>query len=276
MTRTHLALARQLADLFAPLPNVEAVALAGSQASGADFFDQESDIDLYVYSQGEIPLENRERIVELSGGATRANLDLKYWGPGDEWLHGPTGIEVDIVYFETSWMADQISRVVENHQASLGYTTCFWYTIRQSVAFFDPHRWFVNLQQKCRVDYPETLRRNIIALNQPVLRAIIPSYASQLAKAVKRHDLVSVNHRLAALFASYFDIIFALNRKLHPGEKRLVESALQTCALLPSSMQADVTSILTCHEGSQLLERVTRLLDHLDLTLEREGFQQGP
>jgi hypothetical protein len=276
MPRTHLQLARQLADLFATLPNVEAVALAGSQASGADFCDQESDIDVYVYSQGEIPFENRQRIVELSGGATRASLDLKYWGPGDEWLHAPTGIEVDIVYFETSWMEDQISRVLENHQASLGYTTCFCHTIRQSVALFDPHRWFANLQQKCQVDYPETLRRNIIALNQPVLRAIIPSYATQLAKAVKRHDLVSVNHRLAALFASYFDIIFALNRKLHPGEKRLVESALQTCPVLPSGMQADVSFILTCNERSQLLERVTRLLDHLDLTLEREGFRHEP
>jgi hypothetical protein len=144
------------------------------------------------------------------------------------------------------------------------------------VALFDPHRWFANLQQKCQVDYPETLRRNIIALNQPVLRAIIPSYATQLAKAVKRHDLVSVNHRLAALFASYFDIIFALNRKLHPGEKRLVESALQSCPVLPSGMQADVSFILTCNERSQLLERVTRLLDHLDLTLEREGFRHEP
>ena len=59
------------------------------------------------------------------------------------------------------------------------------------------------------------LRQNIIALNYPVLRGVIPAYANQLEKAVKRHDLVSVNHRLAALFASYFDIIFAVSRQLH-------------------------------------------------------------
>jgi hypothetical protein len=92
---------------------------------------------LYVYARGDIPLEDRRSIVERSGGATQASLNLTYWGPGDEWLNAPTGIEIDIVYFDAAWMEDQIARVVEKRQASLGYSTCFWDTIRHSIAFSD-------------------------------------------------------------------------------------------------------------------------------------------
>jgi Domain of unknown function (DUF4037) len=268
----HLQLARRIGGLFAGLPNVQAVALGGSLVGGSDFSDKDSDIDLYVYSRGEIPLESRQLIVEQSGGAIQTSLDLEYWGRGDEWLNASTGIEVDISYFDTAWMQDRVSRVVENHQANLGYTTCFWHTIRESIAYSDPSGWFASLQQRCQVEYPEALRRNIIALNRPVLRAIVPSYANQLAKAVRRHDLISINHRLSALFASYFDILFALNRKLHPGEKRLVEFALKNCELLPSNMDANIALILTSADISRLPERVDNLLNNLDQALEREGL----
>jgi hypothetical protein len=270
----HLQLARQIADLFALLPQVKAIALAGSRGSGIGTSDSASDIDLYVYTRGEIPLESRITIVERTGGASKSSLNLNYWGPGDEWLNVPTGIEVDIVYCDADWMEGEISRVVESHQASMGYTTCFWYTIYQSVVFFDPHGWLAKLQQRCQVEYPESLRQNIIALNYPVLRSIIPSYAFQVEKAAKRRDLVSINHRLAALLASYFDILFALNRQLHPGEKRMVEFAVNNCKLLPANMEVDIASILLLNAAdiSDLPTRVTRLLDRLDQVLETEGF----
>jgi hypothetical protein len=273
-TTPHLKLARQVADLFAVLPQVESIALAGSRGSGTGALDDASDIDLYVYTHGEIPLEDRVSIVERTGGASQSNLNLNYWGPGDEWLNAPTGIEIDIVYFDAAWMDGQISRVVENHQASMGYTTCFWHTIRQSVVFSDPHGWFAELQRRCQVEYPESLRQNIVTLNHPLLRSIIPSYANQIEKAVKRRDLVSINHRLAALFASYFDILFAVNRQLHPGEKRMVEFSLNNCNLLPVNMEADITSIMLLNEAdvSDLPARIAKLLDHLDQMLENEGF----
>lgn len=274
MQSSHLKLAQHIADLFAPLPQVEAVALAGSRGNESGSTDNASDIDLYVYTRGDIPLEIRESIVQRSGGASRSDLNLNYWGPGDEWINAPTGIEVDIVYFDATWMEEQIAQVITKHQASMGYTTCFWHTIRQSNIFFDPHHWLADLQQKCQTEYPEPLRRNVITLNHPVLRGIIPSYAFQIEKAVKRGDLVSINHRLAALFASYFDILFALNRQLHPGEKRLVEFAVNNCKLLPSNMEADIASILQLTEADipDLPTRVNRLINQLDTLLVDAGL----
>ena len=275
MQLTHLQLAQQTAEHFAALPQVKAVALAGSRGSGADTTDSASDIDLYVYTRGDIPLETRRNIIEHTGGAAQTSLNLTYWGLGDEWLNASTGIEVDIVYFDMAWMEDQISRVVETHQASLGYTTCFCHTVHQSIVLFDPHAWFAKLQQRCQVNYPEVLRQNIIDLNHPVLRSIIPSYAIQIEKAAKRRDVISINHRLAALLASYFDIVFALNRLLHPGEKRQIEFAINHCKLLPANMEADIASILllTAADIPQLPGRVAGLLDHLDQILEQAGIK---
>ncbi len=119
----HLDLARRLAGLFAALPEVEAVALGGSRASEGVGTDDASDIDLYVYTRADIPMVARRQIVERGGGASRLDLGLDYWGAGDEWLHVPTGIHVDAIYFDAGWMEEQVDRVVVRHQASLGCTT---------------------------------------------------------------------------------------------------------------------------------------------------------
>ena len=65
---SSLSLAGRIAGLFAILPQVEAVALGGSQTGGEP--DNLSDIDLYVYTRGEIPLVTRQAIVDGSGGAS--------------------------------------------------------------------------------------------------------------------------------------------------------------------------------------------------------------
>jgi len=271
MSEIHQILAQRIANLFVERAEVEAVALGGSQGTSRD---TASDIDLYVYTRIDIPLEARIEILERSGGASRASMGLNFWGPGDEWFDAETGIEVDMVYFGAQWMEDQIKRVVLDHQASMGYSTCFWYTVQNSQVFYDPNGWFAKLQEICQQPYPEPLRQNIVGKNHPVLRSIIPSYFFQIEKAIKRDDLVSVNHRLAGLLANYFDIIFALNCQLHPGEKRLMEKALANCQKLPENMESEINAVLASAAGSdsKLLRRLSAMLDHLDELLIQEGF----
>jgi hypothetical protein len=171
MSSSYSTLAHRLAEMFAELPQVEAIALGGSHSR--QLSDACSDIDLYVYTRSDIPLTTRQAIVDRAGGATKADLGLTHWGPGDEWVDAATGIEVDIIYFETRWMENQIQRVWREHQASLGYTTCFCYTIRHAQIFSDPRNWLAGLQSLCQQEYPEPLRCNIIAFNHPVLRGVI-------------------------------------------------------------------------------------------------------
>ncbi len=258
------SLIERLTRLFAAFPQVRALALRGSRATGAT--DSHSDIDYYVYYDPPLmALADRQALMAQAGGARRADLGLDNWGPGDEWFDAETGIEVDVVYFEAGWMADQINRAWVEHQPSLGYSTCFVHTVRQSQVLFDPLGWFRSLQAQAAQEYPEPLRQAIIARNHAVLRQIIPCYYFQIEKAVQRGDLVSINHRLAGLLASYFDIIFAYNRVLHPGEKRMVTYALDHCASLPVDFAEDVEAVLkAAGTPDALLPRLDALLDHLD------------
>ncbi|MGC9334913.1 MAG: DUF4037 domain-containing protein, partial [Anaerolineae bacterium] len=264
-------LAQALARRFQEFPTVTAVALGGSQAAAAA--DPLSDIDLYVYTPAAIPLQDRETLV-AEMGASRADLDLQFWDPGDEWYDAETGIEVDVMYWDPAWVEAQLARVWREHQASLGYTTCLWRTIRHSKLLFDRQGWFQDLQRQSKQPYPEALRQAIIAKNHAVLRRVIPSYAHQIEKASRRGDRVSLNHRVAALLASYFDVLCALNRVLHPGEKQVTAWTQANCARLPARMADEVEAVLraTCAVDGTLVQEVHRLLDSLDELLCREGF----
>jgi hypothetical protein len=143
-----------------------------------------------------------------------------------------------------------------------------------SQILYDRNGWFRALQEAVHQPYPETLRRAIIAKNHPILRRNISSYLHQLEQAVARSDLVSINHRVAALLASYFDILFAVNRMPHPGEKRLVEIASEKCAKVPAAMSEQVRELLRAvSQGDQrVIERASILIDGLDDLLSAEGL----
>lgn len=268
----YRARAQAIADRFAELPPVVAVALAGSLV--ADRADEHSDLDIYVYYETPITLEARRRIAEHFAGPGDPSLEIgkPYWGDEDGWIDRASGLGVDLIYWSPAWIAAQLDRCLVEHHASLGYTTGFWYTVRHSIALFDRHGWFAGLQARANQPYPEALRRAIIALNYPVLRQSGSSYYHQMELALHRGDWVSVNHRRAALLASYFDILFAANRVLHPGEKRVIAQAHRLCRTLPEDMAAHVTALLTSSDPHALLAVLDRLLENLEGLLEVMGL----
>ena len=56
-------------------------------------------------------------------------------------------------------------------------------------------------------------------------------------------DLDSFMNRVAAFMESYFDVLFALNRLTHPGEKRLEKLASRNCAILPKDFEANLDTL---------------------------------
>jgi len=262
-----LAVAQRIAGRFAVIREVEAVALAGSLTS--PFADERSDVDLYIYACETPTLQQR---AEIARDARRAEIGNSFWEPGDEWIDSETGISVDVMFRETSWIEDQLDRVLRRHEASVGYSTCFWYNVRNSQLLFDRTGWFEKTQERAREPYPAELKRAIVERNHPILRTNMSSYLHQIALAQQRGDRVSVNHRVTALLASYFDIVFAVNEQPHPGEKRMLQFARALCPKPPTDMEARVEALLAALPDGEIVGRANTMLDGLDDLLKTAGL----
>jgi predicted nucleotidyltransferase len=245
-----LPLAESVAARFALFPQVSAIALGGSEGAGEA--DALSDIDLYIYAGTEIPADRRRAIA--CDFADRLEVDNRFWEPGDEWVERGSGRGIDIMYRSPEWIEDQLARVLVRHEASIGYSTCFWWNVLHSRALYDPRDWYAGLQQAARQPYPVELQRAIVARNLPILRNNISSYRRQIETALRRGDRVSVNHRVTAFLASYWDIVFAVNAVPHPGEKRTVEHARRLCKKLPRGWEAALEGLLAAPSLVQLDE----------------------
>ena len=254
-------LAQAIADKFGALPQVVAVALAGSRTTGAS--NETSDYDFYVYIEESISLEIRNAIAKEF--AEHIEINNQFWEPGDEWIDSSSGCGVDVMYRTPHWIEEQIDRLLVHHQASVGYSTCFWWNVLTSAPLYDATGWFKQLQEKADQPYPEPLRKAIVAKNHPILKHNISSYIHQLDVAIQRSDSVSIIHRVTALLASYFDIVFAINCVPHPGEKRLVQWANKLCAKVPDRMEEQI------HEINHLLPLSSsrlNLISHLNALID--------
>lgn len=220
---------------FSALPEVEAIALGGSRA-GADY-DEKSDYDLYIYCTG-IPEECvRNSILEKC--CRYMEIGNSFWELEDDCTL-KDGVDIDILYRNLEDFSRTIHAVVEEHIAYNGYTTCMWHNLLHSRILYDRNGKLADLQSRYRVPYPDELRENIIRKNLRLLTGNLPSYDSQIRKAVARGDMVSVNHRTAAFLESYFDILFAWNRLTHPGEKRMLQYAIEQAEALPADFEKNL------------------------------------
>ena len=134
--------------------------------------------------------------------------------------------------------------MVESFHVHNGYTTCMWHNLLYSKILYDRNGNFKKVQGRFNVHYPEQLKTNIIQQNMRLLTQNLPSYDKQIKKALKRNDLLSINHRITAFLESYFDIIFALNELTHPGEKRMLSYVKKHAKILPENFEENIQILL--------------------------------
>ena len=265
----YLAVAQRIAAAYGAHPAVVAVALGGSLASGVA--DAASDIDLYVYLDGPLSLTERAAV---AGDTWRAEIGNTFWEPGDEWIDAAAGIHLDVMFRDVAWIEADLARVLDRREAWVGYSTAFWHNVRASRPLVDPREWYAALKTRASAPYPEALVRAIVAKNHPILRDTLSSYRYQLQRALERADRVSLNHRVAAVLASVFDILFALNHQPHPGEKRVLALTETLCPRRPPEFAAQVDALLAASADANpaLLDHLDALCDGLDALLREEGL----
>lgn len=243
------------------LEEVEALALGGSRAG--EHFDAASDYDVYLYCTASIPEQVRREI--LSKYCTIMELGNHFWEYEDN-CRLKDGVDIDILYRGLDDFTAGVARVVEDCQPANGYTTCMWHNLLTCKIYYDRSGRLAQAKARFDVPYPLRLRRGIMARSWQLLHAAMPAYEGQISKAVKRRDLVSVNHRTAAFLEAYFDFLFALNAQTHPGEKRLIQLCRERCALLPDRFEENLEQLFQnlFHSPEGTVESISAILAELD------------
>lgn len=259
---------RKIVEEFSRLEEVKGVVLAGSYGTGTN--DKDSDYDVYVYSTREIEVEKRRNITDKY--CRYMELNNTFWEAEDDGVLKEGNVQIEIIYRDLKWIDGMLNRTLVKCEADVGYTTCFWSNFMNSIILYDKNGELSKLQDKYRVSYPDELKKNIIKKNYPLLKLQMPAYYYQIEKAVKRGDFISVNHRVAALFASYFDIIFAINEMAHPGEKKLLKIVKDNKLKTPRDMEGNINNILK-YSGTnalEILKEIDSLVKNLDELLKEE------
>ena len=249
---------------LAELDEVEAIALGGSRAG--ENFDEKSDYDIYLYCTAPVPVTRREEI--YTEYCSYVEMDNHFWEQEDNGTF-LNGVDFDVLFRNLDDFTAGVARVVEEGQAGNGYSTCMWHNLRTCRIICDKTGRLTRTKARFDVPYPRQLQENIIRRNWKLLRAALPAYEEQIAKAVARGDLVSVNHRTAAFLESYFDILFALNEQTHPGEKRLMELCKKTCPKLPERFEENLEGLFAhlFAAPERVAEDIRSILNELEMIL---------
>ena len=175
-----MSLANELVEAVSAWPEVEAITLGGSRATGDN--DEKSDYDVYVYVTAPVSAERRRRL--LRNYCSHMEIDNDFWETEDDCTLND-GTNIDVLYRDLDQFAANVADVVERFQASNGYTTCMWHNMLTSKVLFDRDGQYAATRQRFDVPFPEELRRNIINRNMRLLTGNLPSYGIVFRCAVR-------------------------------------------------------------------------------------------
>ena len=179
-------------------------------------------------------------------------------------------IDIDILYRDLDSFCKGVSDVAEKFQAHNGYTTCMWHNLLNSKIICDKNGRLKKAKERFDIPYPDQLRDNIIERNINLLYAAMPAYSLQIKKACARNDRVSIVHRTAAFLESYFDVLFAMNRQTHPGEKRLIELCKEKCKALPKNFEENLDRLFDDIAGNS--DRISDDIDEIINEVKKMEF----
>lgn len=220
---------------FAKLPQVHAMAVGGSRSVKRN--DEYSDYDVYVYCAEPLSVSDRRRVLEQH--CDSMVLDNHHRELEDICIM-EDGTELNIIYRDLNECLAALARVAEDHAPLNSCTTSLWHSLLTGRIAYDKGGRLAAAKEKYDIPYPQELKNNIISYHMNLIKYGMPSFVAQIEKAMKRGDMVNITYCVNCFFASYFDIIFALNEKLHPGEKRLVQVCLEECSVLPANFELNI------------------------------------
>jgi hypothetical protein len=262
----------RVVDAVASLRGYVTMSLGGSVQAGFD--EAVSDLDIHVL--WEPPLaEPEERIARLQPLADAGTLrvGVRSWGLEDQLV--VDGVAVELIYFHLGDMRSHIDEAYRQGLKSEGFTTAMLYNIATGRPLHDPRGTLREMQVRLNHAFPEATRAYLLRHYPPHLLY----YLRLLAKAQQRQDWLYAQSASTGFHSLFFNLLFTLNRRYHPGGKRLLlhsatcpvrpidnEARWQEAARLPmddprhlellAELSADLIALIKQHGGVEVLDQV--------------------
>lgn len=263
-------------DALAEIPEVQGIVCFGSYAVGT--FDADSDVDLYVLCQPNIPsshvrfaaLQAIERVQELQVGHVEFGWDNQWCPEGDRCRLD--GLPFDISYNTVERMHTVVHGVKEHSATSVPEFRFRPYTLLglldNSVILHDPKS-ILQAMKFSLYPYPARLRATLLEENLQIARASL----QDLQDYVKRSIGNSAFHfHLSRISDSLCTMMFALNRRYDPATKR-TEEVLRDLEIAPDRFLERYSRLLETpltHEGrNAIVKELKSLLNEIHELAEK-------
>lgn len=255
---------------FQSIEQVTAIAIAGSKFS--NYQDDLSDININVYYISPISEETRSQILTKFS----SDIELDCVGPvqTDHFRLRDFLIEIDVCYLSFEEIETKLINLMKYAKVNRNESTKVAYFVHYSNIVFDRHGKLNQLKQDYTLSYPDELRRNIIQLNYPMLKAQSKSYYNQFERALNRRDQIHIISLLNDYLKSYLEIISAMNKQFDPIEKRVLQIVDETCSILPKMLKENIELLFVYASrcDKQLLQVVTIMINQLTDLMNEQGL----
>ena len=230
MTHVSDPILERLGATVRDLPGYVAMSLGGSTQAG--LADDHSDYDIHVFWRAPLagPDQRAERLGRIADPGS-VQVDIRSWGLED-WLQIDRQ-PVELIYFNLDDLQAHVAQAYGQGLGDEGFATALLYTIAAGRPHFDVSGEVAALRERLHAQFPEPTRNLLLTHHTP----LVGTYVKHLRLAQARGDLLSVQHRRYTVQMVFFNLLFTLNRRYHPGEKRLLVHAAR-CPLQPADLAA--------------------------------------
>ena len=133
--------------------NIDSIVLSGSKTSLIN--DDMSDYDIYVYCKASAKsredMDSRKEFADKY--ASYSEIGNDYFEHGDEMILKESGICLDFMYRDLSWIEGEMEYVWRGCNSKIGYTTAFLYNIKHSNILYDKEGKFKKFQDELNLEY---------------------------------------------------------------------------------------------------------------------------
>jgi hypothetical protein len=259
LPREKRLLLETLVSSLSKVPDMQAIVLGGSYASGSQHSASDLDVGLYYLEAQPFSVDAiREVASGISRTGTRPTVTGFYawgaWVNGGAWIQTAAG-KLDFLYRNL----DQVQRTIQEAQQGLCrhdydqqpthgfYSVGYLAETQICLPLFDPAGRIAALKQQVQ-DYPASLKQKIIADSLWSAEFTL-KHARGFAEQA---DIYNTAGCLSRAAANLTQVLFALNEKYFLSDKKVIQT-LAAFKILPDDYTNNIQAVLA-HPGETRLE----------------------